>query len=148
MLLISTSSELHFRQVFCHASQCRRLFFVCSHCYRGQRYCSLACRVASRFEQLRAARRRYRQSPEGREDGRDRQRNYRRRQADLARASSEKTVMDQTPNPPLTSGIIASPPVLAPIEAQRRPFLSVRGRIVCHFCGRVGRFLNPFIESG
>jgi hypothetical protein len=56
--------------------------------------------------------------------------------------------MDQTPNPPLTSGIIASPPVASPLEAQWRPFLSSFGRIVCHFCGRVGRFLNPFIESG
>jgi hypothetical protein len=56
--------------------------------------------------------------------------------------------MDHTPNPPLTSGIIASPPVAAPIVVQQRPFLSTSGRIVCHFCGRVGRFLNPFIESG
>jgi hypothetical protein len=56
--------------------------------------------------------------------------------------------MDQTPNPPLTSGIIASPPGAAPPEAHRRPFLSASGLIVCHFCGRVGHFLNPFIESG
>ncbi|MGH9766416.1 MAG: hypothetical protein ACREAB_03200, partial [Blastocatellia bacterium] len=74
---------------------------------------------------------------------RDRQREYRRRKADLARAAAQKTVMDKTPNPPLTSGIIASPPVRAPIEAPGRPFLSTFGRIVCHFYGRVGRFLNP-----
>ncbi len=148
MVLISHSSEQLFRQVFCHASQCRLLFFICSHCYRGQRYCSPACRSISRFEQLHVARRRYRQSPEGREDQRDRQREYRRRQADLARASSEKTVMDQTQNLPLTSGMITSPPVAAPLKAPRRSFLSELGEIVCHFCGRVGRFLNPFVESG
>jgi hypothetical protein len=148
MVSISSSSELPFRQVFCHASQCRRLFFICSHCYRNHRYCSPDCRELSSIEQRRAARRRYRQSLEGRADQRDRQRNYRRRKADLARAAAEKNVMDQTPNPSLTSGIIASPPVAAPVKAHRRPFLSALGRIVCHFCGRVGRFLNPFIESG
>jgi hypothetical protein len=56
--------------------------------------------------------------------------------------------MDQTPEMTPTSGIIASPPVAAPLEAHWRPFLSTLGRIVCHFCGRVGRFLNPFAESG
>lgn len=148
MVSISYSSELPFRQIFCHASQCRRLFFICSHCYRNHRYCSPDCRELSSIEQRRAARRRHRQSPEGRDDGRDRQRAYRRRKADLARAEAQKTVMDHTPNPPLSSGIIASPPVAAPIKAPWRPFLSTFGRIVCHFCGRVGRFLNPFIESG
>jgi hypothetical protein len=148
MVLISSPSELPFRQVFCHASQCRRLFFICSHCYRNHRYCSPDCRELSSTEQRRAARLRYRQSPEGRADGRDRQRNYRRRKADLARATAEKNVMDQTQNPPLTSGMIAAPPVAAANQAHRRPFLSTLGRIVCHFCGRVGRFLNPFDESG
>lgn len=100
------------------------------------------------IEQRRAARRRHRQSPEGRDDARDRQRDYRRRKADLARAEAQKNVMDQTLTPALTSGMIASPPVSAPSEASRRPFLSEFGFIVCHFCGRVGRFLNPFIESG
>jgi hypothetical protein len=56
--------------------------------------------------------------------------------------------MDHTYNQPLTSAIIAAPPVAAPSEAQRQPFLSASGLIVCHFCGRVGRFLNPFIDSG
>ena len=148
MVLFSEPSERPFRQVFCHAFQCRRLFFICSHCYRRQRYCSPDCRLASRRKQLRAARRRYRQSPEGQADGRDRQRAYRRRKADLARAAAQKTVMDQTPEMAPASGIIASPPVAAPAKVHWRPFLSTRGRIVCHFCGRVGRFLNPFIDSG
>src|SRR5215813_10226303 len=131
MVLISSSSELPFRQIFCHALGCRRLFFICSPCYRNHRYCSPECRELSSIEQRRAARRRHRQSPEGRADGRDRQRNYRRRKADLARAAAQKNVMDKTPNPPLTSGIIASPLVGAPIKTQQRPFLSAVGRIVC-----------------
>lgn len=60
------------------------------------------------IEQRRAARRRHRQSPEGRDDARDRQRDYRRRKADLARAEAQKNVMDQTLTPALTSGMIAS----------------------------------------
>jgi len=148
MVLVSSSSQLPFRQIFCRALECRHLFFICSSCYRNHRYCSPECRELASIENRRAARRRHRQSPEGRDDQRDRQRKYRRRKADLARAEAQKNVMDNTPNPPLTSGIIASPPVAAPSEAQQRPFLSSFGRIVCHFCGRVGRFLNPFIESG
>lgn len=148
MVSISSSSELPFRQIFCHASQCRRLFFICSHCYRNHRYCSPECRELASLEQRRAARRRHRQSPEGRDDARDRQRNYRRRKADLARTEAQKNVMDHTPHLPLTSAIIAAPPVTVPMAARPRPFLSTFGLIVCHFCGRVGRFLNPFIESG
>lgn len=147
MVLVS-SSHIPFRQIYCHGLNCRRLFFICSSCYRNHRYCSKACRELADIENRRAARRRYRLSPEGQANGRDLQRKYRLRIADLARAEAQKTVMDNTPNPRLTSGIIASPPVTAPCEAQRRPFLSLFGQIVCHFCGRIGHFLNPFIESG
>ena len=147
MVLVS-SSQIPFRQIFCHGVNCHRLFFICSSCYRNHRYCGNACRELADFENRRAARRRYRQSPEGQANGRDLQRKYRLRKADLARAAAQKTVMDKSSNRTLASAIIASPPFTAPCEAQRRPFLTEFGEIVCHFCGRVGRFLNPFIESG
>ena len=57
------------------------VFYICCHCYRGQRYCSSRCREKSRRQQRREANRRYERSlgPEGREDHRARQREYRQR---------------------------------------------------------------------
>ena len=58
---------------------CHAVFWICPHCDRGQRYCSPPCRIQARRQQRRSANRRHQQSPEGREDHRDRQREYRRR---------------------------------------------------------------------
>jgi len=73
--------EVVLRQRVCLASNCQATFFLCSRCDRGQRYCSPACRQQARLHQRRCANRRHQQSPEGRLDHRDRQRDYRRRQA-------------------------------------------------------------------
>ncbi len=59
---------------------CERLFYVCSSCDRGHRYCSARCQAQHRTQSLRAARQRHQLSPEGRLDHRDRQRTYRARQ--------------------------------------------------------------------
>jgi hypothetical protein len=59
---------------------CESIFCVCSHCDRGQRYCSDLCRKQARQEQRRAANRRHQQTAFGREAHKLRQRAYRRRQ--------------------------------------------------------------------
>ena len=59
---------------------CESIFCVCSHCERGQRYCSDLCRKQARQEQRRAANRRYQQTAVGREAHKLRQSAYRRRQ--------------------------------------------------------------------
>ena len=59
---------------FASAQGCHAMFFICAHCDRGQRYCSTACREQARRQQRRRANRRHQQSPEGRLDHRDRQR--------------------------------------------------------------------------
>ena len=41
---------------------CESIFSVCSHCDRGQRYCSDLCRKQARQEQRRAANRRHQQT--------------------------------------------------------------------------------------
>jgi hypothetical protein len=66
---------------FVAAEGCQRVFWICSHCDRGQCYCSPGCRTEARRRQCRAANRRHQQSPEGRLDHRDRQRAYRQRHA-------------------------------------------------------------------
>jgi hypothetical protein len=79
-----------FRQKFCKAESCGARFFICSHCDHGQSYCSEECRLRSRREQHRVANRRHQQSPEGRDDHRDRQRAYRRRKAAISHALRPK----------------------------------------------------------
>jgi hypothetical protein len=59
--------------------RCQALFAICRRCDRGHVYCSPRCSVEARSESLRQARRRHRQSPEGRLDHRDRERARRRR---------------------------------------------------------------------
>ena len=78
---MAEQGEVVLRQRFCLGSECHAVFFVCSHCDRGQRHCSLACRKQARLRQHRGANRRYRNSPEARKDHRDRQREYRRLRA-------------------------------------------------------------------
>jgi hypothetical protein len=151
MVLLAEPSDRPFRQRFCQSSNCRSLFLICSHCDRGQRYCSLDCRLQSRGEQLRAARRRHQQSPEGRLDHRDRQRAYRRRKATSSDLTSAISVTDHASKASLDSATIASPPdseLAEPISRRVRQVLTKFGWLICHFCGRLGRFLNPFHEPG
>jgi hypothetical protein len=62
------------------ATRGESIFCVCSHCDRGQRYCSDLCRKQARQEQRHAANRRHQQTAVGREAHKLRQRAYRRRQ--------------------------------------------------------------------
>lgn len=56
--------------------RCRATFGVCHRDFRGQRYCSERCRRDARSEGHREANRKHQRSPEGRDDHRDRQREY------------------------------------------------------------------------
>jgi hypothetical protein len=55
------------------------MFFVCRPCYRGQAYCSEACRQQRREQQRREANRRYREDPEVLQDHRNSERERRQR---------------------------------------------------------------------
>ena len=139
--------EVVLRPRFCLGSECHALFFLCSRCDRGQRYCSLACRQQARVRQQRCANRRHQQSPEGRLDHRDRQRQYRRRQA-------QALVTDQgslsIAGPALSE---CGPVEPTPIEAPNRSGGDLLPRwpetrpgvwMCCRVCGRMGRFMDPF----
>jgi hypothetical protein len=71
---MAVHGEAVLRARLCVSRACSALFFICSHCDRGQRYCSTACSSDARRRQHRAANQRYQSSPEGRLDHRDRQR--------------------------------------------------------------------------
>lgn len=124
------------------------MFYLCRRCDRGQRYCSLRCREKALRRQRREANRRHQQSPEGRADHRDRQREYRKRH----RAGvTDKSSLRGSPCVNLTV-----PPAREPIEATPAPDLGPSpnasrlagpaGWVVCQICGRRGRWVNPFPE--
>lgn len=136
-----------FRSRFCNDPHCQSRFFICSSCYRGQAYCSPACRDRARRDQCRVARRRHQASPEGRLDHRDRQRAFRRRQADRARQGAQKSVTDHTSTPPRPSAMIAPRPMTSLYKASLPPTKVSEG-LFCRFCGRRGEFLAPYHESG
>ena len=115
-----------FYQLRCHEQGCAVIFFICRSCYRGQRYCSAACRQIARREQRRAANRRHQQSPEGRLDHADRQRAYRLRLA--------CRVTDQGSARRPLSGSISQ---LDPIQPRPAP-----RRVCCIVCGRRGRLIE------
>jgi hypothetical protein len=117
------------RQRLCRADICGAVFYVCRPCDRGQRYCSERCRDEARRQQRRAANRRHQCSAEGRLDHRDRQREYRRRLVLLR-------VTDQGSDEGIdfsTLRLLALP-----------PFEPDVGEVVCRFCGRKGRLIDPF----
>lgn len=148
-----------FRQRFCRAQGCGARFFLCRACDRGQCYCCAACRAQARTQQRRTARQRHQRSAAGRLDHRDRQRAYRRRLARRhhtlppptapllpAAPSSAENVTDHTSQTAAPSGIVRTSAWRWPASAQ--PRLAALGVLICHWCGRVGRWLNPFAHAG
>ena len=117
------------------------MFYLCRHGDRGQRYCSSRCREKSLRLQRRQANRRHQQTPEGREDHRDRQRDYRQRQR--ARVTDQSSLRSP-------AGVnLSAPQAPRPAEAAPAPEifpLPDAGWVVCQICGRRGRWINPFPE--
>ena len=145
---MALQGEVVLRLRVCLGSECGAVFFLCSHCDRGHRYCSLACRDQARLRQRRCANRRHQRSPEGRLDHRDRQRQYRKRRAEGAR---QARVTDQGSLSITCSALSLCGPVQSeapdkfgkaslPRWPQTRPGL----RLCCRICGRAGRFIDPF----
>jgi hypothetical protein len=64
-----------------------------------------------------------------------------------SQAPAQNSVTDQSTDRGATSAMILSPRSWWPIEPVRVPSRGLRV-IVCHFCGRKGLFLNPFVETG
>ncbi len=62
-----------------NCARCHRQTKICRYCDRGNIYCGLRCSLAARVESLRAAGKRYQDSPKGRMNHATRQRRYRSR---------------------------------------------------------------------
>ena len=151
-----TDVELLFRQCFCRAPGCGRMFFICSHCDRGQVYCSPGCRDATRRLQLRAANLRHQRSEEGRLDHRDRQRAYRRRLAGSATTLAVENVTDHGSNDHASYDIVRAAPSndseLVALDAsliQPRPLRAISFSIdqeSSAVAAALGVLINPFSD--
>lgn len=108
-------------------SGCRKQVFICSHCDRGQRYCSKSCRRAARKESSRKASRRYQKTNRGARNHAARQRRYRQERQKVTHQGS------------------------LPDEASL-PSCEQSSKTVhkCHFCGRKGSFFtrSRFLGAG
>jgi len=139
--------EVVLRQRVCLGRECHAVFYLCSRCDHGQRYCSLACRRRARLHQHRHANRRYQNSPEGRDDHRDRQREYRQRRAQ-SRVTDQGSILIAFPassecgkvEATLTDTPLRSSSTELPRWPEKRPGVW----LCCRVCGRTGRFVNPF----
>jgi len=137
---MAVDCEVVLRQRICRGIGCGQLFWICRHCDRGQRYCSATCRHQAYRQQRRLANRRHQQSPEGRLDHRDRQRQYRGRRIIRVRL----TVTDETS---LRSTLCLRMPLevarSTPVDPQSRSRW-FSGWLRCIVCGRHGRFVDPY----
>jgi hypothetical protein len=136
--------EVVLRQRVCRGNRCHAVFWVCEHCDRGQRYCSPACRAAARVQQRRRANGRHQRTPEGRQDHRDRQREYRRRQCQL-RVTDPSSASIISPARLVCGNVAATPRagLGIPDALGRRPHPSVLV-LRCVICGRSGYWVDPF----
>jgi hypothetical protein len=141
---MAVHGEVVLRQRVCRGQGCQTVFWICTHCDRGQCYCSPACRTEARRRQHRAANRRYQQSPEGRLDHRDRQQQYRERRC-RPRVTDQSSLSVISPALSGYGETITTPAVVAlrvqsPARLEKRVGLWLR----CSICGRPGRFVDPF----
>jgi len=140
---MAAHGEAVLRQRICAGGNCRAMFFVCSHCDRGHRYCSASCRSAARCRQRRCANRRHQQSPEGRLDHRDRQRQYRERRA-RARVTDQGSLSITCPASSDCGTVAVAAHRFRHALIPLRPETRTGVRLRCRICGRAGRFIDPF----
>lgn len=112
---------------------CKTAFSVCRRCFRGQVYCSDACRIAGNRRSHRKAQQRYRQTPKGKKSHSLTENRRRHRK----NAPTSKKMDDQTTSPPFFRIRVS---VRKKNSALFEPDFPSR----CHFCGRPGRIVPHF----
>jgi hypothetical protein len=110
-------------------ARCRSAVIICSHCDRGQRYCSAACSHQARTCSQRAASKRYQDSRKGRHAHARRQGQWRARQQMVTHQGS----------PPTPCADVLPPDETAALQA------SANQTCKCHFCGRS---VSVFVRLG
>lgn len=117
---------------------CGEFFLVCRSCDRGQQYCSEGCRDPARQVQMRAARLRHQQSPEGRADHRDHQRALRERRRVMDHPSGEQPEVEI-----LAVAVAAMTSAAAEEETKGEElYIWTPQELCCRFCGRATVYLD------
>jgi hypothetical protein len=80
---------------------CRTAVLICSHCDRGQRYCTTGCAGQARRRSIRAAGRRYQDRLRGRHAHAKRQQRY--------RARTQKVTHQGSPPPAVSDQLLSEP---------------------------------------
>jgi len=122
-----------------HCCRCQAQVIICSHCDRGQRYCTAGCAADARSASLQRAGKKYQSTRAGRFNNAARQRHYRARQKQKVthQGSPVLRIRDLLKNK-------ATRPECRPKQGQSGT------TIRCHHCGRVcGPFLrHDFLHRG
>ena len=140
---IGSENIVRVREVLCGG--CGRRFYVCQSCWRGQSYCSDACRDAAQGKAHRGAQRRYRRTEKGKKAHR---KGEKRRRMGLSRRKSGEIVDDEGSTPQCSTTTMETSAVSsdegrdgseenAPIRVGR-----------CHFCGSMGVIVDEFPRRG
>ena len=124
-----------------HCVRCQRQVIICSHCDRGNIYCSGGCSEQSRHKKQQKAAQRYQSSHKGRQRHAQRQRQYRQRQQQSRQWRKEKVTHQGSPQ------LAAYDSITTGLKTERiRPItssFSKKTKWVCHFCGaQCGEYLR------
>lgn len=111
---------------FYSCARCHDQVIICSHCDRGQRYCSAECAEQSRLENQRAAGARYQSNFQGRQAHARRQRHYRQRQR-------EKVTHQGSPDLSPYDVLVIEPEAVTR-QLKQAPWTDGSSHH-CHFCG-------------
>ena len=120
--------------------QCKEIFSICVHCYRGHRYCSSHCKTLGRRQTYKRSSSAYQSSFQGRKNHRQRQKIYRKNrqlQKSVTQHSSVKLVKALNKPPSLRRPVN--------IRSSHRRSGRSSGKPNCLCCGRpLDRFFNYF----
>ncbi len=118
----------------CHC--CGLVFFLCSHCYTGHKYCCNECRIAARRKTARKAQRNYRKTAQGKKAHKEAEKRRR-----MGRSKKKKT--------DIVTEILVKCCIMAVMFA--RYIVNAGSRTGesrhCHFCGCPGVTVNKFARG-
>lgn len=120
--------------VYCRC--CGLIFGLCAHCYRGHRYCSEECRIASQRESHRKAQKKYRNTEKGRAYHRNYERQRRMGKSKGRGKGKVKTIIIQCCRSSVNR---ARDFVKKGVLLGEKDF--------CHLCGRFGGLVNKICRG-
>lgn len=112
-----------------NCARCHHQVIICSHCDRGNIYCSGHCAAQSRLEKQQEANCRYQSTAKGRHCHATRQQHYRQRQ-------KQKVTYQGSVDLASYDLLLAEPEGDKTVKkAATSPLLTDKSAHVCHFCG-------------